>query len=125
MSEAQALGFGLSAVGTATTSATEAVAVPTAYSPQPTASNEEFLLIETVPSGLSASGEGNPAPVRPRVIGLAYGGGKISLPGWKHPVVVDLAGLTLPESVPLLANHENRTAARIGVVSARVVRDAL
>ncbi|MCL2001436.1 MAG: hypothetical protein FWG74_08390, partial [Planctomycetes bacterium] len=33
----QTLGFGLSAVGTATTSAAEAVAVPTAHSPQPTA----------------------------------------------------------------------------------------
>ncbi|MCK4981843.1 MAG: hypothetical protein KAS17_02915 [Victivallaceae bacterium] len=52
-----------------------------------------FLLIE-------ATGD-----ARPKVMGLAYSGGKMNLPGWKHPVVVDLAGLELPDSVPLLANH--------------------
>ena len=43
------------------------------------------------------------------VAGLAYGGGKMRLFGWSHPVVVDLSGMTVPESVPLLANHENHT----------------
>jgi len=65
----------------------------------------EFLLIETA----ALVGDGAATTARPRVMGLAYGGGKISLPGWKHPIVVDLAGLTLPESVPLLANHENHS----------------
>ncbi len=82
---------------------------------------DEFLLIETAAPAAGADG----APARPRVIGLAYGGGKINLPGWKYPVVVDLAGLALPDSVPLLANHENRTAARVGMVNARVTDNAL
>ena len=73
----------------------------------------EFTLIE-------ASGG-----ARPKIVGTAYSGGKMSLPGWKNPVVVDLSGMELPESVPLLANHENRTSARIGMVSASVKNNVL
>ena len=54
------------------------------------------------------------------VAGLAYGGGKMRLFGWSHPVVVDLSGMTVPESVPLLANHENHTLGRVGLVRAKV-----
>lgn len=57
---------------------------------------------------------------KPRVFGLAYGGGRITLGNWQYPIVVDLAGLAIPESVPLLANHENRTSARVGIIRARV-----
>ena len=73
----------------------------------------EFTLIEAA--------EG----ARPKIVGTAYSGGKMSLPGWKNPVVVDLSGMELPESVPLLANHENRTSARIGMVSASVKNNTL
>jgi hypothetical protein len=61
----------------------------------------------------------------PRVAGVAYGGGKISLGGWDYPIVVDLSGVSIPESVPLLANHDNRTAFRIGMVSVTVNGNAL
>ena len=57
---------------------------------------------------------------RVRVSGLAYSGGKMKLPGWRHPVVVDLSGMEIPGPVPLLANHDNRTGSRVGVVEARV-----
>jgi len=60
-----------------------------------------------------------------RVAGVAYSGGKMRLPGWRYPVVVDLAGLEVPESVPLLTNHENRTGSRVGVVQAKVEDGAL
>ena len=73
----------------------------------------EFTLIE------AAGG------ARPKIVGTAYSGGKMSLPGWKNPVVVDLVGMELPESVPLLANHENRTSARVGMVSAHVKNNQL
>ena len=43
----------------------------------------------------------------------------MNLPGWRHPVVVDLAGMEIPESVPLLTNHENKTDSRIGLISAQ------
>ena len=69
---------------------------------------KDFVLIE------AAKGS------RPKVAGVAYSGGKMDLPGWQHPVVVDLAGMEIPESVPLLTNHENRTSARVGVVTASV-----
>jgi len=54
-----------------------------------------------------------------KVAGLAYSGGKMRLFGWSKPVVVDLSGMTVPESVPLLANHENHTLGRVGVVNAK------
>ena len=37
----------------------------------------EFTLIE-------ASGG-----AKPKVVGVAYSGGKMNLPGWKHPVIVE------------------------------------
>ena len=55
-----------------------------------------------------------------KVAGLAYSGGKMRLFGWSKPVVVDLSGMTVPESVPLLANHENHTLGRVGVVGAKI-----
>jgi hypothetical protein len=78
---------------------------------------EEFLVVE------AASGDGPTGRIR--VMGVAYSGGKMRLPGWRHPVVVDLAGLEVPDAVPLLTNHENRTGARVGMVKARVDGDTL
>ena len=72
----------------------------------------DFMLIE-------ASGS------KPKVAGLAYSGGKMNLPGWKFPVVVDLAGMEIPDTVPLLTNHENKTDARVGVVTASIKDSAL
>lgn len=76
---------------------------------------DEFFLIEA-----QAGDKGNP-----KVTGMAYSGGKINLSGWRHPVVVDLAGLQMPDPVPLLANHENRTTSRVGIVMARVENGSL
>ena len=57
---------------------------------------------------------------KPSVKGVAYSGGKMRLFGWSRPVVVDMAGMAVPESVPLLANHENHTLGRVGLVTAKV-----
>jgi phage head maturation protease len=73
----------------------------------------EFVLIEAAVSSENAPG-------KPKVMGLAYSGGKMSLPGWRAPVVVDLSALTIPDNVPLLTNHENRTTSRVGQVVAKV-----
>ena len=70
---------------------------------------------------ITASADGK----RPSVNGMAYSGGKMKLPGWKYPVVVDLAGMSIPESVPLLANHENHTSSRVGMVVARIDANTL
>ncbi len=66
---------------------------------------------------ITASAEGR----KPSVRGMAYSGGKMRLFGWSKPVVVDMAGMAVPESVPLLANHENHTLGRVGLVAAKVV----
>ena len=50
------------------------------------------------------------------VRGVAYSGGAIRLGGWGYPVVIDFSGMTVPDTVPLLANHVNRTYCRIGLV---------
>lgn len=71
---------------------------------------------------ITASGEGGKAP---KVRGLAYSGGKMRLFGWSRPVVVDLNGMAIPESVPLLANHENHTLGRVGVVAAKITEAGL
>lgn len=62
---------------------------------------------------------------RPKVAGTAYTGGGMRLPGWRHPVVVDLSGMEIPDTVPLLTNHENRTDARVGMVRAKVAGGSL
>lgn len=72
----------------------------------------EFLIVEA-------------AGAKPKVSGLAYSGGKMALPGWKHPVVVDLAGMSVPDSVPLLTDHKNNTSSRVGMVSASVKDNTL
>nr|MCR5414841.1 hypothetical protein [Kiritimatiellia bacterium] len=73
--------------------------------------NEEYLEITAV------RGDGG----RPKVKGVAYSGGKMRLFGWSRPVVVDLSGLSIAGEIPLLANHDNDTMSRVGVVSAAVV----
>jgi ribosomal protein S4 len=73
----------------------------------------DFLLIEAAGGG------------KPKVKGLAYSGGKMNLPGWKHPVVVELAGMEIPDNVPLLTNHQNKTTSRVGMVMATVKDNSL
>jgi hypothetical protein len=64
----------------------------------------------------AAAGDPKPSKVR----GLAYSGGLLKLPGWRYPIVVDLAGLDIASEVPLLLDHKNETPSRVGVVRASV-----
>ncbi|MBQ4314605.1 MAG: HK97 family phage prohead protease, partial [Lentisphaeria bacterium] len=59
-----------------------------------------------------------------KIVGMAYGGGKLNL-GWGHPVVVDLSGLDIAETIPLLTDHDNKTECRVGMISAQVKADTL
>lgn len=70
---------------------------------------------------ITAGAEGK----RPTVSGMAYSGGKMRLAGWKFPVVVDLAGMAIPDQVPLLADHRNSTMSRVGMITAQVVDNQL
>jgi len=67
-----------------------------------------------------AAAEGEAAPSNNRKIsGIAYTGAKVEL-GFEHPVVVDLEGMEVPGSVPLLLDHMNSTRTRIGLVNPTV-----
>lgn len=46
---------------------------------------------------------------------LAYSGGKLHVGGFPLPVVVDLAGLSIPESIPILIDHTKSVEATLGV----------
>jgi hypothetical protein len=52
--------------------------------------------------------EGQPAkPALPRFAMVAYTGGPMRLAGWRHPVVVDLAGLAIPQQHrPIRLGHD-------------------
>ena len=75
--------------------------------------NKEFLEI------IASAGK------KPQVKGIAYSGGKMNLGGWGQPVVVDLAGMSIPENLPLLANHFNHITGRVGLITAAVVEGKL
>jgi len=56
-------------------------------------------------AGSDAGGDGK-APL-PRFSMVAYTGGTMRIAGWRHPVVVDLAGLTIPsQSRPIRFGHD-------------------
>ncbi|MCL2000094.1 MAG: Mu-like prophage major head subunit gpT family protein [Planctomycetes bacterium] len=54
----------------------------------------------------------------PRINGVAYNGGAIALPNWQEPLVIDLAGLVIPDRLALLLNHQNTTNSRVGTIRA-------
>ncbi len=70
----------------------------------------------------SASAEKNSG--KAKISGVAYSGGTLSL-GWDAPVVVDLAGMTIGENLPLLAEHWNVIEARLGVITAEIADNKL
>lgn len=70
---------------------------------------------------IAASADGK---TNPKIVGMAYGGGKMNV-GWGESIVVDLTGMAIPETIPLLANHVNYTDSRVGVITASVMDNAL
>ena len=59
---------------------------------------------------LKANGTGKPK----RFSILAYSGGLLPVDGFPHPVVVDLSGLEIPGSIPILIDHEKSVEATLG-----------
>jgi hypothetical protein len=59
---------------------------------------------------LRANGKGKPK----RFIIKAYSGGLLPVDGFPHPVVVDLSGLEIPGSIPILIDHEKSVEATLG-----------
>lgn len=59
---------------------------------------------------LKANGKGKPK----RFVIKAYSGGLLPVDGFLHPVVVDLSGLEIPGSIPILIDHEKSVEATLG-----------
>lgn len=59
---------------------------------------------------LRANGKGKPK----RFVIKAYSGGLLPVDGFPHPVVVDLSGLEIPGSIPILIDHEKSVEATLG-----------
>ncbi|TVQ33758.1 MAG: hypothetical protein EA376_01290, partial [Phycisphaeraceae bacterium] len=62
-------------------------------------------------------------PVRFR--GVAYTGGMLRVAGFESGVVIDLAGLQIPGSLPIATDHRSDLDARLGSATARVEDGAL
>ena len=63
-------------------------------------------LTATAHIDVSAAAEGA-TPGLPRFQMLAYTGGPMRISGWKHPVIIDLAGLAIPaQSRPIRFGHD-------------------
>lgn len=70
--------------------------------PTPTSLN----LTATARIDVEAAGDGAGAAL-PRFKMLAYTGGPMRIAGWKHPVIIDLAGLAIPaQSRPIRFGHD-------------------
>lgn len=67
----------------------------------------------------------NSGAAKAKVKGVAYSGAKMRLGGWYYPVVVDVNAMEIPAEVPILANHENHTSARIGLAKVTKVDNHL
>jgi phage major head subunit gpT-like protein len=61
---------------------------------------------------------------QPRVSIIAYTGGVIDVAGY-GPLIIDLAGVELPNQVPLLADHENTLGGIIGHGTPAIVKGEL
>lgn len=79
--------------------------------------NSGSLMLAASSLEFEAAAEGR----RPRINVLAYTGGVMTVPGW-GPAVVDLAGMEMQASIPLLADHNNELNSVVGS-GVPVVRD--
>ncbi len=73
---------------------------------------------------ISLPGGDSAEPVKPRLSMVAYTGGVMDVNGW-GPVVIDLAGLAIPDRLRILADHQPRMASIVGVGEAAVVDGVL
>ncbi|RIK72345.1 MAG: hypothetical protein DCC68_26540, partial [Planctomycetota bacterium] len=78
--------------------------------PAPTRLNAKPQLELTATAELelvAAPGEDAAAPPLPRFRMLAYTGAPMRVAGWRHPVVLDLAGLSIPSQTrPIRFSHD-------------------
>lgn len=59
------------------------------------------------------------------VSGVAYGGGPINQYWARYPLVIDLAGMSFAQQLPLLYNHYNEPEYRLGEIAASIADNTL
>jgi hypothetical protein len=83
--------------------------LPNAKPPAPRESEQPpttLSLTATATIDLEAAADGTPAPL-PRFRMLAYTGGPMRVAGWRYPVIMDLAGLSIPSQArPIRFSHD-------------------
>lgn len=80
-----------------------------AGAPAPAAGADPFHLVAFAcqPAWLEANAPADGKPALPRFTMVAYTGGPMRLAGWRHPVIVDLAGLRIPtQHRPIRLGHD-------------------
>lgn len=71
------------------------------------------LILDSSEINLTAADEGEPNKLRRFTI-VAYRGGKLILPNWKYPVVVDLDSVILGDQIrPALLNHDMKNVGSV------------
>ncbi len=66
-----------------------------------------ILAFACAPAWVEAAAGADGKPLLPRFSMIAYTGGPMRLQGWRHPVIVDLAGLKIPtQSRPIRLGHD-------------------
>jgi hypothetical protein len=67
----------------------------------------EWLHADALPTPANAGAPAAAQPTLPRFQMVAYTGGPMRLAGWRHPVIVDLAGLAIPaQHRPIRLGHD-------------------
>jgi hypothetical protein len=71
------------------------------------ATPKSLALTATAVIDVDAAASGDGATALPRFRMVAYTGGPMRVAGWRHPVIVDLAGLAIPsQSRPIRFGHD-------------------
>ncbi len=69
--------------------------------------HNQLRLSATAVIDVDASAEGTSSGVLPRFRMVAYTGGQMRVAGWRHPVIIDLAGLSIPSQArPIRFGHD-------------------
>src|SRR5687767_11669260 len=83
------------------------VTKPLPKQPDGTETPKSLTLKATATVDLTAAGEGPSGPGLPKFRMLAYTGTPMRIQGWRHPVILDLAGLAIPsQSRPIRFGHD-------------------
>jgi len=99
---------------------------PTTREQQANVQGDGYLNFVCEPGAITVeaaeAGEGDGMPKLPRFSMVAYTGGPMRIAGWRFPVVVDLAGLSIPsQSRPIRFGHD--MASGVGHTDAIRVED--